>query len=154
MTRLLLVCPLLALAALACGAPGETNPDAGQKVVDAGPPPEDQCQGDGDLGWLQGIIEPDVTGRDLAREAAGDCGLGCLNDDAPGECAIDCMIEKRSVVLSNGCAGCYGDIVLCTINKCLPQCIDDPQAEVCKGCQEAKGCQATFDTCTGPLDEE
>ena len=112
---------------------------------------KDLCQGDTDLTWLKAKLPSGQTGRELAREKAGDCGLGCLNDAAPDQCAIDCM-KKEGVLLSDGCAGCYGGIVLCTINNCLPKCIDDPQAQGCKDCQAEKGCDATFYTCTGPLD--
>lgn len=112
---------------------------------------KDLCQSTEDLGWLKSKLASGQTGRELAREKAGDCGLGCLNDAAPDKCAIDCM-KKEGVQLTDGCAGCYGGIVLCTIENCLPKCIDDPQAQICKDCQVEKGCDGTFYTCTGPLD--
>lgn len=118
--------------------------------------PVDQCQNSTDLAWLKSTVTTEtgnMTGRELAREAAGDCGLGCLAyKDKAGECAIQCMKEDKGVQLSDACADCYGGIVLCTINKCLPKCIDDPQAQICKDCQDQKGCNDVFYGCTGNLD--
>jgi hypothetical protein len=130
-------------------ATGETAGDTAGEVATG---PMDMCQGTEDLAWLKATLPSGQTGRELAREAAGDCGLGCLNNPAPDKCAIKCMKESVGVQLSDGCAGCYGGIVLCTINKCLPKCIDDAQAQICKDCQETKGCNAPFYACTGPLD--
>lgn len=113
---------------------------------------KDQCQNSADLAWLKAEAKPGITGRELAREAAGDCGLGCLNHPAPDQCAIKCMTQDKGVQLSSGCAGCYGGIVICTIEKCLAKCIDDAQAQICKDCQESKGCNTTFYACTGNLD--
>ncbi len=150
-----------AVALLACDSSSEEEPagkagasgsaGAGGGAGQSGSDAKDQCQNSEDLGWLKGEVSPGQTGRDLAREKAGDCGLGCLSDKAPDQCAIDCML-KEGVKLSTGCAGCYGGIVLCTINNCLPKCIDDPQAQGCKDCQAAEGCDDKFYACTGPLD--
>lgn len=118
--------------------------------------PVDQCQNATDLAWLKSEVQGEagkMTGRELAREAAGDCGLGCLAyKDKAGECAIQCMKEDKGVQLSDACADCYGGIVLCTIKSCLPKCIDDPQAQICKDCQDEKGCNDVFYGCTGNLD--
>lgn len=153
--RSALLASLLALAP-ACGAPVDNNPDGGNGdggQTDGGPPPVDQCQGDTDLSWLGSKVNDEQTGRELAREAAGDCGLGCLSEPKPDKCAIKCMTDIRGVQLTDGCAGCYGGIVLCTINKCINVCMGDPQAQICKDCQEEKGCNETFYACTGPLPE-
>jgi len=112
---------------------------------------KDQCQNTQDLDWLKSDVGEGKTGRELARKAAGDCGLACLNHPSPDKCAIKCMVESKGVKLTNNCAGCYGGIVLCTIQNCFVKCIDDPHADICKTCQETKGCQAKFDACTGPL---
>jgi hypothetical protein len=149
-----------AVALLACDSSTDEEPagkagssgSAGQSGAGGGASDaKDQCQNTEDLAWLKGTVSAGKTGRDLAREKAGDCGLGCLSDKAPDKCAIDCML-KEGVKLSNGCAGCYGGIVLCTINNCLPKCINDPQAQGCKDCQAEQGCDDTFYACTGPLD--
>jgi hypothetical protein len=125
----------------------DSGADSGAAVV-----VKDQCQNTTDLAWLKSEVKAGVTGRELAREAAGDCGLGCLNHPAPDQCAIKCMTQDKGVQLSSGCAGCYGGIVICTIEKCLAKCIDDAQAQICKDCQESKGCNTTFYACTGNLD--
>lgn len=154
MTRSLFLIPLLALVSFGCAAPETEDPGDKCEVVDPGPPATDACQNEVDLGWLQADQKDAMTGRELAREAAGDCGLACLSECAPGDCAVKCMTNRKSVSLSKTCSSCYGDIVICTIDKCLTRCISDPQAPDCKACQEEKGCQAAFDACTGPLGEE
>jgi hypothetical protein len=161
MTRLLKHVTLIActLAALACGtAESPTTPDAGT-APDAGPAcpgagtaPVDQCQNDTDLGWLKAKANDTQTGRELARAEASNCGLSCLNEACPDQCAIKCMVDVKGVKLSGGCAGCYGRIVICTIENCIAKCINDPQSDACKQCQEEKGCNADFYGCTGNLD--
>jgi hypothetical protein len=110
------------------------------------------CQAADDLAWLRSQATPAQTGRELARAEASNCGLACLNDACPDDCAVRCMTQVKGVQLSSGCAGCYGGIVLCTIGKCLPQCINEPQSTGCKECQETQGCNDEFYGCTGPLD--
>lgn len=137
------------------GSSGSTNTGAdvaADTSKDTAQAPKDQCQNTADITWLKADQGKGQTGRDLAREAAGDCGLGCLNHPAPDQCAIKCMLGDKGVKLSDGCAGCYGGIVLCTIGKCIAKCIDDAQAKVCKDCQEEKGCNTPFYACTGNLD--
>ena len=156
--------PLAVLLAL-CLAAASCSNDSGSDAADTSsaadsadvaavtaPAPTDQCQNATDLGWLKGDAGKGQTGRDIAREAAGDCGLGCLNHPAPDQCAIKCMVQDKGVQLSAGCAGCYGGIVICTISNCLPKCIDDAQDPICKDCQKAKGCDDAFYGCTGNLD--
>lgn len=154
--RLLGACSLV-VAVAACdssesGGSGASGGAGGASGAGGAATGKDECQNQTDLGWLKGMATgTSQTGREFAREKAGDCGLGCLNSSTPDKCAIDCML-KEGVKLSSSCAGCYGGIVLCTINNCLPKCIDDPQAQICKDCQAEKGCDAAFYTCTGPLD--
>ncbi len=127
----------------------DATADVGEDVAEA---VVDQCQNETDLNWLHSDVGEGQTGRELAREAAGDCGLACLNHPTPDTCAIQCMVTSKGVQLSDGCAGCYGRIVLCTIGECLLKCIDDPQAQQCKDCQDDKGCNDDFYACTGNLD--
>lgn len=141
---------LLALGVFACGPVDDRKKT--DKEDDEQEQLVDQCQSEEDLEWLGSQVNDEQTGRQFARDAASDCGLGCLTGKpTPDACALECMIDVRGVKISESCSSCYGGIVLCTINKCLPQCIDDPQAEQCKDCQEAKGCQGAFDTCAGEL---
>ncbi len=157
------ICTVFATFAvvLGLGACGTTEPgpaattdttSSDAAAADAAPAAKDQCQNTADLAWLKSDAGGGQTGRDLAREAAGDCGLGCLNHPAPDQCAIKCMLQDKGVKLSDGCAGCYGGIVICTIENCLPKCIDDAQAQICKDCQDSKGCNVVFYACTGTLD--
>lgn len=143
---------MLVLALSACG--DATEEKAEDNDSDSNGPIQlepDQCQNEEDLDWLHSELEPGETGRDFARDKAGDCGLGCISHSQPDDCAIRCM-KDQGVELTDGCAGCYGHIVLCTINDCLQQCIDDPQSDICYDCQEDKGCNDEFYACTGDLD--
>ena len=151
-TALCLVALLLASCGGETGSGGSADTSSADSSADTAATPKDQCQNDADMKWLKADQGKGQTGRDLAREAAGDCGLGCLNHPAPDQCAIKCMLGDKGVKLSDGCAGCYGGIVLCTIEKCIAKCIDDAQAKVCKDCQEEKGCNTPFYACTGNLD--
>ena len=152
----------LGAALLACSSEPAPEPkdagtaDAGTKVQceDAsadGGTVADRCQGQTDLDWLGSTIEGTKTGREVARAEASNCGLSCLNDPCPGDCAVQCMTEQRGIKLSSGCASCYGGIVLCTIENCLPQCINDSQAPGCKACQDSFDCNTKFYACTGKL---
>jgi hypothetical protein len=89
-------------------------------------------------------------GDEAVAGTAGDCGLGCLGEDgeaAQRECAITCIVADHA--LSNECAGCYGDIVACSIRECLAPCATDPGGEACATCQVEAGCVDAFNTCTG-----
>jgi len=160
---------LLPLALLACGTPGGGGADAGADGggaaacdrPDAGETPINQCLSDVDAGtpypWLTEVQnEEGETGREVARAAAGDCGLSCLSNACPDTCAIRCMVDIKGVELTDACSDCYGRIVLCTVGNCLPSCINDPQAKICKDCQREKGCTAAFESCSGlpPEDPE
>lgn len=157
MNRSIYLFPLVALLALGCGTP-ETDEKTDDKdkceKVERGEPAVDACQDDADYAYLTSTQDDGLTGREQARLDATDCGLSCLSQCEPDKCAVKCMLEKRGVPLSSTCSSCYGDIVLCTTDKCIKRCISDPKAEDCKACQEEKGCQAAFDTCAGDLGDE
>lgn len=157
MNRSVYLFPLVALLAFGCGASGggtdgKKDDDKCEKV-ERGEPAVDACKDPADKDYLEEDQGEGETGRELARLDATDCGLSCLRSCEPDKCAVKCMIEKRGVPLSETCSSCYGDIVLCTIDKCLERCISDAKAEDCKACQVEKRCQAAFNTCSG-LDEE
>lgn len=111
-----------------------------------------ECQNTEDKTWLTTDQGGGKTGRDLASNAASECGLGCLNSPDPKTCSVTCMKNDKGVTLSDACAGCYGQIVLCTIENCAAQCIADSSAKPCTDCQTEKGCTKAFYDCTGPLD--
>lgn len=141
----------LAIGMLACGAPDERNRTRDDdKNGDEKEELLDQCLNEEDDGWLTSIIEGEgMTGREYARAAATDCGLSCQSHPTKDECAIECMTEVFKVPLTEGCTSCYGGIVLCTIDNCLPQCIGDSQSPPCKACQASRGCDDAFYSCSG-----
>jgi hypothetical protein len=57
-------------------------------------------------------------------------------------------VVKESGVTQD-CAGCYADIVICTLNNCVGYCAVDPESQDCFDCQVDKGCRAAFDSCSG-----
>ena len=87
------------------------------------------------------IIETEVV-----TPAAQECGIGCLADADPRTCSIDCIVADTGI--SEDCAGCYGDIVACSIEFCLAACATDPTGEECGTCQ-AENCVPAFETCSG-----
>ena len=85
-------------------------------------------------------------GAAMVTDAAQGCGLGCLGDADPGACAGDCVATETG--LSNGCAGCYAGVVVCSITNCLAPCAADPDSRACGDCQAAN-CIDDFRACTG-----
>jgi|GEM_PF-1275431 len=82
-----------------------------------------------------------------AQGASTDCGLQCIGDaDAQG-CTTACTAAATG--LSTACAGCYGALILCTVNNCISQCIADPTSAPCLDCQE-QNCLPEFNSCTAP----
>lgn len=82
-----------------------------------------------------------------ARVAAQTCGKEeCLQSEDE-DCAQECI--TRDLDMSDECATCYGAFVACTIEKCVLDCIADPDATVCSDCQEEQGCRSEFNTCSG-----
>jgi len=112
------------------GAPGTGN-------VSCDPTVEGVCQNATDC--------PGVESGEV-RLAAGICGKGeCLGKDS--QCSIDCIQE--AVDVTSECADCYGAAVACTAMNCLGECINDPEADMCKACQVTQGCREAFNTCSG-----
>jgi hypothetical protein len=118
----------------------------------------DLCQNTPDLDYLAGTVadgkHAGKTGREAAAAAAGTCGLANLAKPDPKAETIACMQgAPENIALTDGCAGCYGDIVACSITNCLAGGCTTPGSPACVACQEEKGCIAAFDACTGPLPE-
>lgn len=101
------------------------------------------------------INETDKTYLDENRDAvsakAKECGLACMSEEDTVACSIPCIQEVHAI--SNDCAGCYAGTIICTVEKCLMQCLSDPDAPACIECQEDQGCLPEFYACTG-LDAE
>ncbi len=112
----------------------DVTPDVTPDTVE---PPTDECQNEAD----QTILEAGGV-----TDAAQTCGLGCLGDADPGSCAGACVAEETG--LSEGCAGCYAGVVVCSIENCLASCAADPDSAACASCQ-AENCLADYYVCTG-----
>jgi hypothetical protein len=102
-----------------------------------------ECTNETDLATLASVD---------AAASAGSCGLGCLADEDPRACSIACIVDDTG--LSNECAGCFGDIVACSIEFCLAPCASDPAGDACAACQVESGCVDAFDACTGDISGE
>jgi hypothetical protein len=137
--------------ALACGddsddtdkpVPDDAVEDAGSAFapVTCDPKGEGACQSANDCPTVE-------SGK--AREAASDCGISCLDNDAEKEktCAETCVVKETS--LSTGCAECYVAIVACSREHCLAPCLADPESKACFDCQVENDCRSVFDTCSG-----
>lgn len=122
------------------GEPASTGGTGGEPAtgnVTCDPTENGVCQNDQDCPFV-------VDGR--ARISAGTCGKGCLAS-SDENCARDCLLEELD--MSSDCAQCYVDTVACTVMKCLGDCVNDPEADVCKECQVEQGCRAAFNECSG-----
>ena len=89
---------------------------------------------------------PAVASGD-ARIAAGTCGQGECLGAGDNSCAITCI--QKAVDMTDECADCYASAVACAALKCFQQCINGPEADVCKECQVTEGCREAFSTCSG-----
>jgi hypothetical protein len=72
-----------------------------------------------------------------------------------GQCAKDNLgaqpgtknCIKMKTGLSDGCTTCFSDVVDCTVQKCLAQCLNG-DSPACKMCRE-QNCLPAFKTCSG-----
>jgi hypothetical protein len=116
---------------------GETAAGGSNGNVSCDPSVMGVCQNATDCG-------PVASGQ--ARMAAGSCGKSCLGS-ANKSCDVDCIIKATK--MTNPCATCYADAAKCAANKCLAECIADPESDGCKKCQVDMGCRSDFDKCSG-----
>jgi hypothetical protein len=77
--------------------------------------------------------------------SAGNCAFMCIADPNQATCAANCV--QNAVPLSADCAGCFGEIIACTLANCIAQCID-PMGQACADCR-ATNCEAGFVECAG-----
>ena len=90
------------------GVEGDPEPDP-----DPDPEPEPSngaCDNDADESELADL---EATIDDVVQ----DCALGCLLSGDIGTCGGDCMSENTD--LSDGCAGCFGEVIACTAASAL-----------------------------------
>lgn len=71
-----------------------------------------------------------------------NCAMGCIGKGA--ECGATCSQEKMG--LSQPCSMCVGELLSCTMSKCMMNCISGGQA--CTDCIADK-CGSDFETCAG-----
>merc|ERR1719492_577991 len=70
------------------------------------------------------------------------CGNKCLGTAA---CSTDCI---KKLGYTEGCSTCFGDLVGCTKDNCMFDCMMDAQGSSCKSCVD-KNCTPAFETCSG-----
>jgi hypothetical protein len=146
-------------AAVPTDAGGATTDAAAP--IDAAKPPTDATAGDA-------IVGPEAS-------VGGDGGGGASCLVKPGQCnnASDCAFSKtvqdgwglecgrmasgqgsvattcmKGKGLTQGCAGCWGASVDCTVNNCILPCALDAMGADCKACN-VKMCDPAFNTCSG-----
>jgi hypothetical protein len=143
---------LLASAAYGCGDDGEDDDGGAGTAGSAGsggsggsnanvsctPGGGGACTNDDDC--------PKVESGEI-RTSAQTCGLGCLEEDDPGPCAVTCIVMETAA--SPACATCYAGVVKCASDNCLAQCGADPTSDECNQCQIDAGCRTEFDACSG-----
>ena len=101
-------------------------------------PSNGACDNDADESELADL---EATIDDVVQ----DCALGCLLSGDIGTCGSDCMSENTD--LSDGCAGCFGEVIACTAANCPFQCLD-ANSESCADCRESN-CNDDFEACAG-----
>ena len=82
--------------------------------------------------------------QNVDKMNAQACGMMCIASPNQAMCAGDCM--KMKMMISDGCAKCWGDTIACGIMMCLTECLMSPMA--CDMCTAAK-CEPAFHTCAG-----
>jgi len=70
------------------------------------------------------------------------CAIQCAGDEA---CATTCVEDASGI--SEPCAGCFGAMIACTLEKCFLKCLD-AESEACTTCQDAE-CLGPFEECAG-----
>ncbi|CAE7213844.1 unnamed protein product [Symbiodinium necroappetens] len=95
-----------------------------------------KCQNPTDLKiWKSG-------GRRSFDSALNHCGRSCA---AGFPCTQDCMKKQG---YSAGCAGCMAQLVGCSRDNCINQCISSDSSPACTGCVK-KHCRPKMKGCSG-----
>ena len=93
------------------------------------------CDNPADLATLESTA-------DLSGKIAG-CAMQCIGQGVP--CMSGCVQDATG--LSEGCSGCFGEAIQCTMSSCMLQCIDSG-SPACADCQQQK-CAPAFEQCAG-----
>ncbi|MBU1430393.1 hypothetical protein KKF91_07530 [Myxococcota bacterium] len=99
---------------------------------------EDACTGSGDMRQIESF--------DVAASAA-TCANSCSADADVPSCVQTCVVDD--VRLSEGCASCYGDLILCALDQCAEACGADINSAGCLTCLGESSCAETFTGCSG-----
>merc|ERR1719190_220002 len=75
--------------------------------------------------------------KDLSK-----CGHQCLGT---ASCTTACI---KKIGYTEACSTCFGDLVGCTKDNCMFDCMMDAQGSSCKCCVN-KSCTPAFETCSG-----
>ncbi len=118
-----------------CGScPPGSNCDGGMCIGGGG----GACEGGSDASIL-------ISEGDGVYDVATGCAMDCMGGDS-AMCASDCI--SGSTGLSAGCSACFGDLIQCSIDHCMAQCMSDPGDEACQMCQQDY-CIWPFCECAG-----
>ncbi|CAE7468260.1 unnamed protein product [Symbiodinium sp. CCMP2592] len=94
------------------------------------------CTGAADMGVWKG------GGKKSFDAALNHCGRSCA---AGFPCTKDCMQKKG---YSDGCASCMAQLVGCSRDHCMNQCITNDKAPACTHCVKAN-CRPKMKACSG-----
>jgi hypothetical protein len=102
----------------------------------------------GDEGFCLGEADLDaLESHDMEAEMLA-CAEECVEADDPAECGGECI---EDIALTEGCAGCFGDLIGCGIEECDTECADLESRE-CWTCA-FETCGERFESCSGlPLE--
>lgn len=145
--------------ALACTAPCEVGSN------DCGDAPESECI---PLSEGSGICVPTAVLRPAqtaACENRADLSRILLRESELAQVADACLIAnvidptlgqlrsciQESVYLTNACADCWGNELLCSRSSCVSSCLQ-PDSSSCRTCRETS-CGPSFRACRGELPE-
>ncbi|PIE16034.1 MAG: hypothetical protein CSA66_07820 [Proteobacteria bacterium] len=156
----------LALAFAACDSDdgngdGADTTQADTTQADTAPALTDQCLGADDIARISNEAKTDPA------TLAADCGTkACIafalqgDFDGAKTCANDCMAngnadkEIPASELSEACASCYVNAVLCGAQHCLNVCAGDATSDACVSCRGGDNtagvnCTGEFYSCSG-----
>jgi len=110
--------------------------------VEGGERAQGACTNEADEGRFMSLGEEGIN------TAVETCVFSsCLNAAAQPEPCQQCISEATA--LSDGCSGCFVEVIQCTLAQCLTPCFN-PDSPDCASCREAN-CLSAFDSCAGEL---
>ena len=92
------------------------------------------------------VDEMKLTDQQAARIAANGCAIMCAAYPVIPPCAKDCMVMMLGI--SDTCAQCWGDFVLCGMTMCVQPCVADPNTPKCLMCTGVT-CDPAYHLCAG-----